>query len=233
MNQKKLLKAAIFDMDGVVITTCDLHEDAWKKAGAQCNFSWPLRLNFRKDVFGTVSADSAQLLFGPGLSNDILQQLIEAKDAAYDELLEERVTDIVVPGLIDFLKSLKGGGLKLALATSSRQKEAQFVLRSLGVWDIFDAVVDISQVTRAKPDPEIYLTALSKLQLGADECVAFEDSLSGVRSVFAANIPCVLVKTTMDEAKLAAHGMQCLHAVDDFQAMNADVLLTTILQKHF
>jgi HAD superfamily hydrolase (TIGR01509 family) len=166
-------------------------------------------------VFGTVSADSARLLFGEHALNN--PELIPTKDEVYEKFLKERIRDILVPGVVDFINFLKANGVRLALATSARKEEARFVMASAGIAHLFEVMVDVSQVTHAKPHPELYLTALSKLNLPANNCLAFEDSLSGYTAVVAAGLRCVLVKTTMEEEKIKKHKMICEACIDDFQ----------------
>jgi beta-phosphoglucomutase len=210
------IEAIIFDMDGVIITTSSLHENAWRKTGAAFGLTWPSKVNFQKEIFGTVSSDSATLLFGSGDSMPRIDKLITVKDMVYEEMLFDQVSEIVVPGFVAFIQQLKVAGLKVALATSSRPEEAAFVLNSLNISSYFDVVVDISQVTHAKPHPEIYNTVCSKLNLLPSQCLAFEDSVSGIRSVTGAGIPCILVKTSFDEERIAAHELVCAGAVNNF-----------------
>jgi HAD superfamily hydrolase (TIGR01509 family) len=208
------LKAVIFDMDGVIIDTCELHRQAWQEAGTVYGYKWPKAVNFKKDVFGTVSADSARLLFGEHVLNN--PELIPVKDDAYERILNEQVQNILVPGVVDFINSLNANGVRLALATSARKEEARFVMESAGIAHLFEVMVDISQVVHAKPHPELYLTALAKLNLPPDDCIAFEDSLSGYKAVVAAGLRCVLVKTTMDDEKIEMHQMRCEALINCF-----------------
>ena len=211
-------KAVIFDMDGVIISTCSLHETAWRNAGALLGYTWPQEIGFKKNVFGSVSEHSAKILFGDHLTADATERLITVKDREYEELLGERIKDIEVPGIRTFLACLRANNLRLAVATSARKEEAEFVLNSLSLIDNFEVIVDISHIKKAKPDPEIYLRVLSKLNLPASQCIAFEDSVFGVKAVIEAGIHCILVKTTMDDSKLALHNLACYHSINNFQA---------------
>src|SRR5689334_7574359 len=103
MQKPNKVKAIIFDMDGVIITTSSLHENAWQRAGAAFGLPWPAQVNFQKEVFGTVSADSATMLFGSD-SKSKLDKLITVKDIVYEDLLFDRVTEIVVSGFVGFLQ---------------------------------------------------------------------------------------------------------------------------------
>ena len=209
-------KAIIFDMDGVIITTSMLHETAWRRTGELYNLKWPQGLNFMKEVFGTISADSARLIYDNQLSGISLEEFIEAKDLEYEAVLAEYIDGVAVDGIVEFINELVRQKYRLAVATSARREEAQFVLKSLNILDKFEVVMDSSQITKAKPDPEVYLKTLQKLGLEAHECVAFEDSSSGIRAVTSAGIRCILVKTTMDEAALVSHGLRCEAAINNF-----------------
>lgn len=229
MNE--IIKGIIFDMDGVIIQTCDLHKLAWEKAGALYGYEWPQNLNFKKDVFGTVSEDSAKLIFGTEQIGDNLEQLIVTKDSFYEYLLEYEVENIVLPGFIQFLASLKEMKFLLGLATSAKKEEVEMVLKKLNVYHLFDSIVDISQVKNAKPDPEIYLLTLSKLGLSGRECIAFEDSVSGIKAVNGANVNCAVVMTTLDKELLVAKKLEYKYTLNDFTEIPTQ--LKTELKKFY
>lgn len=227
----EIIKGVIFDMDGVIIQTCDLHKLAWEKAGLLHGYEWPQNLNFKKDVFGTVSEDSAKLIFGTEQIGDNLEQLIVTKDTFYEYLLEHEVENIVLPGFVKFLESLKEKKFLLGLASSAKKEEVEMVLEKLNVYHHFDSIVDISQVKNAKPDPEIYLLTLSKLGLSGRECLAFEDSVSGIKAVNGANINCAVVMTTLTEEQLIANKLEYKHTLDDFTKIPAQ--LTNELKEYY
>src|SRR5512138_2364432 len=92
----------VFDMDGVIIDTCVLHEESWFHISLQYGFPWSDNLNFRKDIFGTSSLDSAQLLFGNRLACHDLTVLCNKKNSIYRELLYKNINQITVPGFLAF-----------------------------------------------------------------------------------------------------------------------------------
>jgi len=85
-----------------------------------------------------------------------------------------------LPGVMDFLNEARSLGKRLAIASAS--KNTPLILERLGLGDFFDAVVDGNKITRAKPDPEVFLTAAKELGLSPEECVVFEDAVAGVEA---------------------------------------------------
>jgi beta-phosphoglucomutase len=209
------IKAVIFDMDGVIINTSKLHETAWRIAGELHGLTWPDKIDFMRDVFGTISKDSARLIYGT-LPPLLLEELMTSKDNVYEQGLYNDVANIVLPGFTEFLDFLKSNMIRVAVATSARKEEAHFVLKTLNILDKLEVVIDSSKISKAKPDPEAYLKVLDALNLKCTECIAFEDSLSGIKSVTAAGIQCILVKTTMDVEKLLDHNLNCIFSIDNF-----------------
>jgi hypothetical protein len=103
---------------------------------------------------------------------------------------------------------------KIALATSATARNREATLRLLGISNLFHAVVDASGHQRPKPDPEVFLTALEKLQLRADDCWIIEDSVNGLRAAKAAGCYSVALSTTFDRVKLSSAGADIV--VDSF-----------------
>jgi beta-phosphoglucomutase len=219
-----MLKGVIFDMDGVIVQTSRLHELAWRQVGHAYAFEWPKGLDFQRQVFGTVSADSARLIFGTRVDSGNFAQIVAAKDRFYRTLLQAHVTCVAVPGVVRFIREVAQADLSIALATSSAKLEADLVLTHLGISRYFEAVVDVSCVKHPKPHPEIYWMALRSLNLHPAECVAFEDSLWGIEAVRRAGIRCVVVKTSLDRQRVKASNLVCELAIDHFNEMTVERL---------
>ncbi len=189
------MKGVIFDMDGVLVDNMSTHEEAF---GIFCQ-------KYGVDNWLEILRRSA------GMGNDeIMRAIIPAeiiekvgidalsfeKEALYREIYEKTIKP--VDGLVDFLESLKSQGLKIAVGSSGCKLNVEFVLEKCGITKYFDALVYSELVTRCKPDPEIYLTAISKLGLEASECVIFEDARAGIIAAHAAGVERVVgVATTL------------------------------------
>jgi len=211
----------IFDMDGVIIKTSHLHEAAWHSIAKKYGYPWNQQLNFAKDVFGTASPDSARILFPGYISHDAMPQICQEKAHIYEQILREQIlNNIEVPGFRSFFDAICEAGIPVALATSSPKSEANFVLDRLGVLEKFNAVIDVSQVSKPKPDPEIYLTAAATVGFAPEECLGVEDSLTGIEAINQAKMKCVVVGTTLTQERLSRTSLRYDLYIPDFQLVS-------------
>mgnify|MGYP003803654417 CR=1 FL=1 len=186
-------KAAIFDMDGVIVDNHNYHVKAWEifcqKHKIPFNESY-----FRAKFFGKINQDIFRDIIGGSITREQIDILGEEKEQIYRDIYKDFIKPI--NGLIPFLKSLKASGIKTAVATSAPTSNLDFTIDSLNIRDLFDVIVDASMVTKGKPDPEIYLKAANKLNIDPDNCVVFEDSISGIKSGQNAGMMVVALITT-------------------------------------
>src|SRR6185369_6924091 len=140
----------------------------------------------------------------PGLDADTVAAHGAAKESLYRELMSSRIEAALVPGVTDFLQ--RAAGLPAGLATNAEPANVEFVLDrvligSIPLRNCFRAVVDGHQVSRPKPDPEVYLRVASLLGVDPRNCVVFEDSHTGVEAAVAAGARVVGLRTTHKEFK--------------------------------
>ncbi|MEE4273820.1 MAG: hexitol phosphatase HxpB [Thermoanaerobaculales bacterium] len=189
------MKAAIFDMDGLVIDS----EPLWRRAEREVFAGVGVELT-DDDCRRTTGLRADEVVWfwfqrhpwqGPNRTT-VLRRL------------ERRVRELVraegraMPGVEHALAACRDGGLRLALASSSAVELIEVVLGTLGLGGVFEVVCSGADEIRGKPDPAVYLTALSKLGLPAGECLAFEDSVAGVRAARAAGCVTVAVPDRLD-----------------------------------
>ncbi len=184
-------RVLLFDLDGTLAETDSLHLPTWVEAllphGIEVDEAF-----YRENISGRANAEIVGNLL-PNLSAREGHEIVETKEAGF----RERAGGLEpLPGLLDFLESAKGRGLRTALVTNAPRENVGAVLTALGLEDFFDAVVPAEEVRAAKPDPEPYLTALEKLGSDSDEALAFEDSVSGIQSAVGAGIPTVGIAST-------------------------------------
>lgn len=192
-------KAAIFDMDGVIVNNHHYHVTAWKEFCALKNIPFNEQ-EFRAKYFGKNNQDILKGLLNKEISEEDVILLGEAKETLYREIYTPHIKP--VEGLIEFLTILKDSGKRLAVATSARKTNLNFVLESLQIEPYFDALVDASMVQRSKPDPEIFLKAAYLLGVEPQDCVVFEDSVSGINAAKAAGMRVVALLTTHNRGEL-------------------------------
>ncbi|MBC2304510.1 beta-phosphoglucomutase [Listeria booriae] len=178
------LEGIIFDLDGVITDTAEFHYLAWKKLADK--FGIEIDRDFNETLKGVSRTDSLEriLAYG-GRSADFdakeKAEMAEWKNDVYKEMIEAIQPSDILPGIASFLKELKEAGIRTAIASAS--KNAEMILRSLGIRDQFDYVVDAAKITKSKPDPEVFLKALELLGLSADVCIGVEDAASGVDAI--------------------------------------------------
>ncbi|GIJ93634.1 beta-phosphoglucomutase [Capnocytophaga stomatis] len=175
------MKGYIFDLDGVIVDTAKFHFLAWKKIGEEFGFQLTHELN--EQLKGVSRVDSLQKILnwaGVSVSSEKFDELATRKNADYLTYVEKMNENDILPGVKAFLEKAKQENIKIALGSAS--KNARPILQKLGIISYFDAIVDGNDVTKAKPDPEVFVTAAKKLGLSNSDCVVFEDAEAGIEA---------------------------------------------------
>jgi HAD superfamily hydrolase (TIGR01509 family) len=149
-----------------------------------------------------------------------IRELGYEKEAIYRELYAPIITP--QPGLLEFLAESERESLRCAVGSSGYRANVDFVLDKCHIERYFEAAVAGDEVTRCKPDPEIYLTAASKLGLKAEECIVFEDAEAGIEAAKRAGIKVVALATTFSRDFLEKTAADAI--VDDFTQLSVDML---------
>jgi beta-phosphoglucomutase len=185
-----VIKACIFDLDGVIVDTAHYHFIAWKRLAKELGLDLTEKENERlKGVSRMRSLEIILELGGVDLPLAEKEKLAEKKNAWFVELVNAIQPEEIFTGVKKLIQDLKKLGIKVALASSS--KNAGTVIRLLRIADQFDAMVDGGMVTHSKPDPEIFLLAAKKLGVEPVDCVVFEDAEAGVEAALRAGMKCV------------------------------------------
>jgi len=195
-----LIKAVIFDLDGVIVDTAHYHYLAWKRLANELGIELSLADNER--LKGVSRIESLNIILQLGtitLSEHDKELLANKKNTWFVDYVERMVPEEIFPGVLQLLKNLKANGIKVALASSS--KNAKAVIKLLHIQQEFDVVVDGTMITHSKPNPEIFLLAAQKLGLDPKECLVFEDAEAGVEAAVAAGMACVGVGSVAQLSK--------------------------------
>ena len=185
-----MIKACIFDLDGVIVDTAHYHFLAWKRLAHELGFDLSEAENEKlKGVSRMQSLDIILQLAGITLSDQDKERLADKKNTWFVDYVNRMVPEEIFPGVRQLIQDLRNQGIQVALASSS--KNAKTVVQLLHIQNDFDAVVDGTMVTHSKPDPEIFLLAARKLGLAPSECLVFEDAAAGVEAALAAGMKCV------------------------------------------
>ncbi|MGB8491573.1 MAG: beta-phosphoglucomutase [Bacteroidales bacterium] len=183
-------KACIFDLDGVIVDTAKYHFMAWKKLTDMLNIPFTAEQNERLKGVSRMESLGILLEIG-GLNPDEQTKLNYAaiKNKWYNEYISRMTPDELLPGSISFINELRSAGILTAIGSAS--KNTPLILGRLGIEGLFDAVADGNTVSRAKPDPEVFLKAAEMLGVVPKACVVFEDAVAGVRAALNAGMTCI------------------------------------------
>lgn len=184
------IKGVIFDLDGVIADTAVVHHAAWKQLAAEIDIAFDDSVGERlKGVDRRGSLDILLERASRAYSEDEKEALASRKNEYYRQQIERFGPQNQLPGARHAVESVRRAGLKIALASASRN--APLLLERLGIADLFDYVVDANHISRPKPDPEIFLAAASGLGLEPSECIGVEDAAAGIASIHAAGMKAV------------------------------------------
>lgn len=177
-------KGLVFDLDGVITDTAKFHYQAWKALADSIGIA--IDLQFNEQLKGISRMDSLdRILVHGGKENDYSAAEKEAmaadKNANYVKLLDALTPDDLLPGVKNFLDQAKELNIPCSLASAS--KNAPFILKKLGVYDYFDAIVDPASLKKGKPDPEIFIKAAQLINLEPSEAIGFEDAQAGIAGI--------------------------------------------------
>ncbi|MFC0515205.1 beta-phosphoglucomutase [Mucilaginibacter angelicae] len=184
------IKACIFDLDGVIVDTAVYHYKAWKRLANSLGFDFTEHQN--EQLKGVSRVRSLQLILGWGgvtKTEAEQEQLATQKNTWYMEMVNQMKPEEILPGAKEFLKTCRTVGLKTALGSAS--KNSMTILEKIGITDMFDAVIDGNKVSKAKPDPEVFLAGAQALGVQPEECVVFEDAIAGVEAALAGDMKVV------------------------------------------
>ena len=180
-------KAFIFDLDGVIVDTAKYHFLAWRKLANSVGVDFSEEQNEQlKGVSRVRSLEKILAWGGIELSEDKFMELMAKKNNDYLSHVNKMDENEILPDVPKILDFLKKEGFPIALGSAS--KNARTILQKVNLYKIFDAIVDGTNVTKAKPDPEVFLNAAKLLQTEPNDCVVFEDSVAGVQAANIANM---------------------------------------------
>ncbi|MFN7189578.1 MAG: beta-phosphoglucomutase [Cyclobacteriaceae bacterium] len=185
-----MIKALIFDLDGVIVDTAHYHFVAWQRLARELGIDFTEKDNER--LKGVSRMRSLEIILEIGnrqMSESEKERLATRKNAWFVEYIQNVKPDEIFPGVKEMIQTCKAAGFRVALASSS--KNARTVLRNLKVEDLFEGFVDGNMITHSKPNPEIFLKAAAQLGVEPQHCVVFEDAEAGVEAALAAGMKCV------------------------------------------
>lgn len=196
-----MFKGALFDLDGVIANTADLHFKAWQKL-ARNYFKAELPIELEEKTKGISRSDSLQVILDSlkiTLTPTDFSHLANEKNEIYKAYLDELTVADILPGIDNFIAELKTQHIRLALASASQN--GPIILQKLGLATAFDTIVDPKQVAHGKPAPDIFIAAAQSLNLQPVQCIGLEDSIAGITAINASGAISIAIG---DAAKLTA-----------------------------
>ena len=176
-----MIKAVIFDLDGVIVSTDDCHYEAWKKMADEEGIYFDKTINNR--LRGVSRMESLEIVLERAekeYSEEEKLQLAERKNGYYKEFITKLTPNDILPGAKENLEELRKNGIKIAIGSSS--KNTPVILKQIGLDNYFDAVSDGNNITNSKPDPEVFLKAADMLGIPYEECMIVEDADAGIEA---------------------------------------------------
>ncbi|MDB5130869.1 MAG: yvdM [Mucilaginibacter sp.] len=173
--------ACIFDLDGVIVDTAIYHYKAWKRLANELGFDFTEENN--EKLKGVSRVRSLELILewgGVTKTEAEKEELAARKNNWYVEMINHMTPAEILPGAKEFLEACRTAGIKTALGSAS--KNSMTILDHINLTGLFDAIIDGNKVTRAKPDPEVFLKGAEALNVLPANCVVFEDAIAGVEA---------------------------------------------------
>lgn len=210
-----VIKGFIFDLDGVIVDTAKFHYLAWKRLANELGFDFTEEQNeMLKGVSRMTSLDILLKIGKKSLSQEEKEHLAAKKNEWYLEFISKMAPGDILPGVSTFLMEVRSAGIKMAIGSAS--KNAKTILTHVGLIDLFDAIVDGTVISEAKPNPEVFLKGAKELGLTPKECLVFEDSIAGVDAAHNGDMKCVGIgsKTTLRNADVVINGFKSIGISD-------------------
>lgn len=190
----------IFDLDGTIVDSTAHYRETWRELIREFGADDDPEMYLRR-----ATRDNFRTLLG----SELTEQELEEHVARQAEMGSARMRADGVQahhGMLDLIRGLHEGNVKLALATAAERSNAEWTLEQLGIRKLFDAVVVDRDVARGKPAPDIYLEAMQRLGVEAAQCAVMEDSATGIRAAKGAGLRVIAVVTTHSRRELEQAG---------------------------
>lgn len=201
-----MYRGIIFDLDGVICHTDKFHYQAWKSVADELSIYFGEDINNR--LRGVSRMESFEIIlekYDGKMTEEEKENWASTKNERYKKLLSRMKPADVSAEIKDTLNTLRRRGFLLGIGSSS--KNAGYILERLGLTEYFDAVSDGNNITKSKPDPEVFLKAAEYLGLAPEECLVVEDAVAGLEAAKAGGMDCAAVGDAR-ESELAVYKLQ-------------------------
>lgn len=214
--------AFIFDMDGTLVDNMPFHTRAWMETLGELGAN-PDPRTFLDRTAGMVNPEIFRLFLGGRLTDEQIADYAALKEQRYRRIYAPHLSPLA--GLPEFIQGARAAGMRLAVATAANTENAAFILDGIGLRAAFDAIVTADDITRGKPDPQIFRIAAQRLGIAPERCLVFEDAPMGIEAARRAGMDAVALTTSITAQKAQSLAGVRL-AVRDFRTLNPLFLAT-------
>lgn len=209
------MKGVIFDLDGVILSTDNFHYMAWKKMADEEGIEFNRLINER--LRGVSRMASLEIILEKAekkYTQNEKDALAERKNNYYRKYLEDLKPEDLFPGALEMIKFLKGNGYKVSIGSSS--KNTKTILKKAEITGLFDAVSDGTNISKSKPDPEVFLKAAEWMGCRPSDCFVIEDAGAGIEAGNRGGMVTIGVGAAKDNPNAT-------HSAEDIRAINKDL----------
>ena len=213
MAKNPQLKAVLFDLDGVLVDTSQLHSDAWAEIARSVGAEPPA--DIKDQVRGISRMESLKIALGESVSRYTQEELVDLaarKNGRYLEMIQHLTPADLLPGVVELFDDLDRVGIKIVLCSAS--KNAEVVLRAVGVFERFVAIADGHSYECGKPHPDVFWTGAKMVSVQPNECIVVEDAAAGITAALDGGF----VALGMGHPELLAHAHYLINDLSDVDA---------------
>ena len=213
-----MLKAIIFDLDGTLVDSLPYHHESWRIFFKNNNIEENDFSEIIKEYKGGGTLELMNSVFGDIYTRDELKKMSNDKEVIFRDIYKSKIYPI--EGLNKFLDNLKENNILLSIGSNAIRKNVLMTIQELGITNYFSSIICGDEVSRGKPDPEMYLKTLSNLKVSKNECIIFEDSIEGVEAARNADIKVIGVTSSQSSEKLKSVG--AFKTISDYTKIRLD-----------
>lgn len=199
-KEKKVVRAVLFDLDGVIVSTDECHYKAWKRLADEEGIYFDRKINER--LRGVSRMESLEIILEKADKEYTKEQklaLSDRKNSFYKELIKELTPNDILPGVKKLLHEIKDNGIKIAIGSSS--KNSPLILERINLDNFFDITVDGNDISKSKPDPEVFLKGAERLGFDPEQCIVVEDADAGIEAALAGGMRVIGIGGAFDNKR--------------------------------
>ena len=216
-------RGVIFDVDGVLVDSYHAHFTSWQMMCRERGL--PITQQDFVTTFGRTSREVIRYLWGDYISSDeMIQELDHRKETLFREMLSQDFP--AMEGAVALIDRLHDAGYRLALGSSAPPENVDVVIDQMQRRHVFQAIVTGNDVTRGKPDPQVFLIAATRMCLPPSQCLVVEDAPAGITAAHAAGMRCVGFASTGRERETLSAADLVIDGLDELQVVTIEQLLT-------